>query len=78
MLPRGSVPGHKLQKPSKESGIFQSLFGTINFVLFTRRQSPKQRTGGGGGRAWHNASSPLNTLLTALHDYNWKRVNHCF
>ena len=28
-----SVPGHKLQKSSKESGIFQSL-GTINFVLF--------------------------------------------
>ena len=31
--PPGSAPGHKLQKPSKESGIFQSL-GTINFVLF--------------------------------------------
>ena len=29
----GFAPGHKLQKPSKESGIFQSL-GTINFVLF--------------------------------------------
>ena len=28
-----SAPGHKLQQPSKESGIFQSL-GTINFVLF--------------------------------------------
>ena len=28
-----SAPGHKLQKPSKESDIFQS-FGTINFVLF--------------------------------------------
>ena len=28
-----SAPGHKLQKSSKESGIFQSL-GTINFVLF--------------------------------------------
>ena len=26
-------PGYKLQKPSKESGIFYSL-GTINFVLF--------------------------------------------
>ena len=23
--PPGSVPGHKLQQPSKESGIFQSL-----------------------------------------------------
>ena len=31
--PHGSAPGHKLQKPSKESSIFQSL-GTINFVLF--------------------------------------------
>ena len=27
------APGHKLQKPSKEFGIFQSL-GTISFVLF--------------------------------------------
>ena len=27
-----SDPGHKLQKPSKESGLFQSL-GTINFVV---------------------------------------------
>ena len=35
--PPGSNLGHKLQKPSKESGIFQSL-GTINFVLFTKRQ----------------------------------------
>ena len=29
----GSIPGHKLRKPSKESGIFQSL-GTIIIVLF--------------------------------------------
>ena len=27
------APGHKLQKPSKESGLLQSL-GTINFFLF--------------------------------------------
>ena len=27
------VNGHKLQQPSKESGVFQSL-GTINFVCF--------------------------------------------
>ena len=33
--------GHKLQKLSKESGIFQSL-GTINFVLFTKMQSQKE------------------------------------
>ena len=31
--PPESAPGHKLQKPLKESGIFQSL-ETINFVLF--------------------------------------------
>ena len=30
-LPPESAPGHKLQKPSKESGIFQSL-GTKNRV----------------------------------------------
>ena len=36
--PPVSAAGHKLQKPSKASGIFQSL-GTINFVLFTKRQS---------------------------------------
>ena len=46
ILPPVSAPGHKLQKPSKESGIFQSL-GTINFVLFTKRQSQK----GEGGMA---------------------------
>ena len=43
------APGHKLQKPSKESGKFQSL-GTINFVLFAKRQSQKS----GGGGAWPN------------------------
>ena len=30
--PSGSVPGHKLEKPSKESAIFQSL-GIISIVL---------------------------------------------
>ena len=35
-----SASGHKLQKPSKKFGIFQSL-GTINFVLFTKRQSQR-------------------------------------
>ena len=29
----GSAPGHKLQRPSNESGIFQSL-GTIGIVHF--------------------------------------------
>ena len=31
--PPGFTPGHKLQKLSKESGIFQPL-GTITFVIF--------------------------------------------
>ena len=53
ILPSASAPGHKLQKPSKESGIFQSL-GTISFALFyySRRQSQK-----GGTR--HNAPPPF-------------------
>ena len=63
--PPRSTPGHKLQKPSKESGIFQSL-DTINFVNFLLKDKVKRKgLGGGGGRGWHNA--PLNTLLTALH-----------
>ena len=33
ILPPGSAPGYKLQKPSKESGIFQPL-GTISFAIF--------------------------------------------
>ena len=52
--------GHKLQKPSKESGIFQSL-GTISSVLFTKRQIEK-------GGPWPNA--PLNTLLAEAHSVN--------
>ena len=51
----GSVPGHKLQKPSKESGMFQSL-GTISFALFLLKGGVKK------GEAWHNGP-PLNTLL---------------
>ena len=38
--PPESAPGHKLQKPSKESGIVQSL-GTTDLVLFTKKQSQK-------------------------------------
>ena len=37
--PPKSVPRHKLQKPSKESGIFQSL-DIINF-FFTKRKSQR-------------------------------------
>ena len=53
--PRGSAPGHKLQKPSKESGMFQSL-GTICSVFFFYCKTESK-----GWGAWHNA--PLNTLL---------------
>ena len=53
----GFAPNHKLQKPSKESGIFQSL-GTISIILFTKKLSQK-----GGG---HGTMAPLlNTLLRA-------------
>ena len=46
--PLGFAPDHNLQKPSTESGIFQSL-GTIrpNFVFFTKMPSQK----GGRGMA---------------------------
>ena len=56
--PSGFAPNLKLQKPSKESGIFQSL-GTISIVLFTKRQSQK----GGGGHG--TMASSVNTLLRA-------------
>ena len=45
-MPLILAPGHKLQKPSKESGLFQSL-GTINFVLFLLKGGVKR--GGGQG-----------------------------
>ena len=51
--PPGSTPGYPLEKPSKESGIFQSL-GAINLVLFLLKAESK----GGGGGAWHNAPLP--------------------
>ena len=56
ILTLGLATGHKLQKPSKESGMFQSL-GTISFVLFLLKGRVKKREG------WHNAPPPLNTLL---------------
>ena len=34
-MPLILVPGHKLQKPSKESDLFQSL-GTINFFFLLK------------------------------------------
>ena len=37
----GSAPGHKPQKPSKESGMFLS-HGTIVLFFFTKRQSQNE------------------------------------
>ena len=44
ILPLALAPGRKLQKPSKESGMFQSL-DTISFVLFSLKGTVKK-----GGR----------------------------
>ena len=54
--PPRSAPGHKLHKPSKESGNFSYLARLILF-FFIKRQSQR----GGGG---HGPMPPLNTLLT--------------
>ena len=56
-FPSGFVPGHKLEKPSKESGIYQ-FFDTISrlLFLFTKRQSQK------GRGAWHNGPAPKYAL----------------
>ena len=48
VLPPGSAPGHQLQKPSKDSGIFQSL-GTISFFFILFKGRVKRE----GGGAWH-------------------------
>ena len=48
--PLDPPPGHKLQKPSKKSGIFQSL-GTIIFVLFLLKSRVKRGGGGHGTMA---------------------------
>ena len=61
ILPPPPPPGHTLQKPSKESGIFQSL-DTINSVLFTKRQS--QKGGGGGGSM---AQSRTDTFINLFY-----------
>ena len=70
--PPVSAPGHKLQKPSKESGIFHSL-GTINFVLFTKRQN--QRGGGHGPIAHRHISDVTNTQLGRINDTVHQRQN---
>ena len=56
--PSGFAPGHKLQKPSKKSGIVQSL-GTISIISVYWKAELKRR-----GGAWRSGS-PLNTLLRA-------------
>ena len=72
ILPPRSAPGHKLQKPSKESGIFQSLV-TINFVLFYRTARSKE------GGAWPNFPPlPLNTLLTKMWQISQTNLNSLF
>ena len=55
------TPGHTLQKPSKESGIFQSL-GIVSFFFSYKAESK--------GRAM--ARCPLNTLLNILK--NWSEI----
>ena len=45
ILTLGLATGHKLQKPSKESGMFQSL-GTISFVLFLLKGRVKKEKDG--------------------------------
>ena len=58
--PPGSAPGHKQQKPSKESGMFQCL-GTVNFVLLLLKGTVKW-----GGGAWHNAQKIVYKFLFKL------------
>ena len=61
-IPPVSAPGHKLQKPSKESGIFQS-FGTINFVVFTKRQNQR-----GGGMVQSHTDTFQTSQLGRIND----------
>ena len=58
ILTPGSAPGHKLQKLSKEFGMFQSL-GTISFVLFLLKGRIKRREGG-----WHGGPLPKYAPVT--------------
>ena len=44
--PPGSAPGHTLQKPWKESGIFQS---SLILLFFTKRQIKRRGQGEGEG-----------------------------
>ena len=55
--PYGFAPGHKLQKPSKESGVLHSL-GTNNVVLVYQKTELKRGEAG-------TIAPLLNTLLRA-------------
>ena len=45
--PPGSAPDHKLQKPSKESGVYFSHLAPLVLFFFIKKQSQKR----GGGMA---------------------------
>ena len=45
ILPPGSAPGYKVQKSSKEYGMFQSLMAPLVLFFFTKRQSQKEGHG---------------------------------
>ena len=62
----GSAPGHKLQKPSKESGIFSHLAPLI-LLFCTKRQSQE-------GGAWHN---PLPKYAPAVKSKKGLPVLRC-
>ena len=49
--PPVSAPGHKLQRPSKESGMYFSHLAPLILFFFTKRQSQKE-----GG---HGSMPPL-------------------
>ena len=65
-LPPVSAPGHKLQKTSKESGIFQS-HGIIIFVRFIKRQNHMEVVEG----AWHSGFSSYPRVSRDGHLSTW-------
>ena len=72
--PPGPAPGHKLQKPLKESGYFSHLPPSVLFLSLKGRV----KRGGQG-----TMLPPFTSLLTSLpsisgHNYKWKRVYCCF
>ena len=73
ILPSESAHGHKLQKPSRECGIFQSL-GTINFVLFYQKTESKRGSHGpmppAPTRASGDSSYPDLLRVLRLYQHN--------